>query len=344
MARSPSMKRLLAQLISKLQPTLRDAFTEAVRDMREGIDYPALVEALKENRIEAAIEALNIDASSFNEFRTAKTAAFQSGGALTAKNLPQPPGGSAVFRFDLANPSAEAWVKKNVGERITLLTEEQVSEARETILDGYQKGHHPEKIARSLAGTKDRVTGSRSGGSVGLSAPQQGYLRSMRERLESGQPGQLRRVLGMERRDRRFDRQINRAIESGEKLSPEVIERMVERYSERLLARRAEDIARTETGQAVMASRIEATEQGIKKQGYPDEVVIKRWRHGGGGKDPRVQHSAMSGIEVQGMRTPFRMPDGTLIQHPLDPAAPAKHTVNCTCDMDIDVDYSWGLA
>ena len=55
---------------------------------------------------------------------------------------------------------------------------------------------------------------------------------------------------------------------------------------------------------------------------------------------PRVQHVAENETEVRGLNTPFRMPDGTLIQYPHAPDIPAKHAINCTCSLLIRMDWA----
>lgn len=80
----------------------------------------------------------------------------------------------------------------------------------------------------------------------------------MRARLASGDPAEMAKVFGMTRRDKRLDSAIRKAIEAGKPVSAADIERMTQRYTDRLIAKRAEDIARTETGMAVMSSRAES--------------------------------------------------------------------------------------
>jgi hypothetical protein len=112
----------------------------------------------------------------------------------------------------------------------------------------------------------------------------------MRARLASGDPAEMAKVFGMTRRDKRLDATIRKAIEAGKPVSAADIERMTQRYTDRLIAKRAEDIARTETGMAVMSSRAESWEQAAETLGYDASAVIKTWIHGGGVKDPSPHH------------------------------------------------------
>ncbi len=274
--------------------------------------------------------------------------------------LSAPGGGQIVFRFDMTNPRAEARIRTEAAARVTGYVEEQIETARRVIADGYQRGDGPQNIATDIAGRINPISGRREGGIVGLSGPQVGYTESMRARLLSGDPDEMMKVLGsfrdgkwvegtgMTLRDRRFDRSIMKAIRdvAAGKPSPltrDRIDEMVAKYSDRLLARRAEDIARTETAQGVEMARAEATRQALEKAGLDVAAVTKGWVHSGGILDARDTHLAMHGKTVQGLDTPFVLPDGSVMQFPHDPAGGVRNNVNCRCRGDQDIDWAFGL-
>ena len=118
---------------------------------------------------------------------------------------------------------------------------------------------------------------------------------------------------------------------------------MTQRYTDRLIAKRAEDIARTETGMAVMSSRAESWEQAAETLGYDASAVIKRWIHGGGAKDPRPHHVAANGMSVEGLDTPFILENGAVMQYALDPSGGPAECANCTCDTTFRMDHSKGV-
>lgn len=343
-----SQTRLFRALIDKLEPNLRAAFEQAVLELRNGIDWRALVDALARQDVDGAIRALKIDRAVFNAYAMAKTNAFVEGGQLAAQtvNMPSGPtgpfGGAVSIRFDMANPVAESWIAENVGAAVTRLTNEQLQSARGAILAGYGEGKHPEAIARDLAGRT--VTGRRQGGIIGLSGPQSELVGSMRSRLESGGATELKKILdGMSLRDRRFDHLIRASIESGKPVARADSARMVERYSDRMLAKRANDIARTETGTAVMSGRAEEWRQACENLGYPVDAVIKTWRHGGGVKDPRPHHVAANNMRAQGLNTAFVLSNGARMQYALDPDGGAAECVNCSCDTTFRLNHAWNL-
>lgn len=272
-----------------------------------------------------------------------------------------PGGGEIIFRFDMTNPRAEAKIRSEAASRIAGYVDEQVETARRVIADGFQRGEGPQTISTTIAGRINPISKRREGGIIGLSDPQVGYVESMRARLVSGDADEMIKVLGrfdedgkwvegtgQTRRDRRFDGDIKKAIKAvaagkPNPLTADKIAEMTAKYSDRLLARRAEDIARTETAQGVEMARAESTKQALAKAGLPDNAVTKGWVHQGGIRHARDGHLAMNGKTVVGVDTPFILPDGSVMLHPHDPAGGVKNNANCQCRGDQDIDWAFGL-
>ncbi len=339
----PSLPRALEDLIAKLEPEMAEVILDAFQEARDGIDIKALIAALERNDINAAIAALDITPAHFNQYMLARMNAYALAGALEAAYIPTGEANSVRFVFDMSNPRAEAWIREQSATRITGYTAEQVEVARDTIVKGYSRGDGPQQIAVDIAGRVDRVTGRRAGGIVGLSEPQAGYVQSMRDRLLSGDPKEMRKVLdGMTLRDRRYDKLIQKHINAGTPLSREDVDKLAARYSDRLLKRRAEDIARTETQQSVFGARKESYRQALEREGLPNDALTKTWRHQGSEKDARVQHIAMNNVIVTGLDAPFILPDGTAMQHAHDPAGGGKHNINCRCGTDFRILFGFG--
>ena len=331
------------ELIAKLEPELRRSFMLAIQGIKDRVVWKDLINALTEQDIDAAISALGITKEAFYDYQTKLTAIYAQGGALTASGIKGPNGGSINFLFNMINPRAESWLSLNGGDKITNLL---VPGLRESItakvIESYEKGNHPFKIARSLIGNISN--GKRTGGLLGLSSPQIVYVDSMRVRLQNGSASEIQKILsGMTLRDRRFDKLLGRVQQGKAKLTSKNIEDMLSGYTNKLLKRRGEDVARTETGMAVMASRKESMQQALQKLNYPDSAVIKTWRHGGGPADPRPHHVVANNKQVRGLNTPFVLENGAVMQHALDPTGGAEEVVNCTCDTTIRIDHSWNL-
>lgn len=333
MVRRPSQDRVLRQLVAALEPELRNAFMAAIAELRDGINRTALIAALQAGDIEGAVRALNIEPAAFVRYATALQSVFVEGGTAAAATILAGPGVNVLVRFDMTNPAAEAWIRRNVGERITAITQETMQVARETILTGYQAGRHPNSIALDLVGRRG-ATGARTGGVLGLDVPRAERLRIVTRGMETAEGVQDLVVNGRVRYkvNRATELRILRAYNNGTAVPAADRAISIRQYQNALLKARGETIARTETLQSVMGARQEAWRQGLEKLDRTPDDVIKTWWHGGGPKHPRPHHEAMSGQTVRGLETPFVFSNGARLRYPGDENAPASEVINCTCN------------
>jgi hypothetical protein len=263
---------------------------------------------------------------------------------------PKPKPIIAGLRFQMSNKSAEKKIEKSVAKLVTNLKKETKETVREVILDGYKKGLHPNSIALDIAGRINMSTGKRQGGVVGMSRPQAEASRNFRERLESGEPAEMSKVLDMKLRDKRFDGTIEKAIaEAKEKGKPVIlgedkIDSMVDRYVNSSLRLRGETIARTETMSAVNAGSLESFEQALDKSEFSEKAVTRTWRTSGGA-NVRDSHLDMEGQVVEGLDEPFVSGLGNELMQPGDTSlgAGAEDVCNCACDVEIDIDFTEGV-
>ena len=287
----------LDAILIELEPELRQALLEALEGMRKGVDMAALRDAIERGDVEGVEEALNVDEGLFSPYVVAATLIYMRYGQAFAPTL--------GVRFNATAPAGTDMIRQNV-ERMT-------REAREAARD------------MAMQGIGRRETAKRIRDMLGLSRAQQSYVESMRQRLESGDPAQLRAILkGQALRDKRFDPAIKKAIETGKPISAGQIEKMTAAYSRKLLRKRAEDIAAAEAQQYAELSKYEAARQSGKH-------IRKIWRHSRIWLRARPDHVYMNGHEVEGVEMPFIMPDGIAMQYPHDPAGGAKHNANCRC-------------
>lgn len=352
MARRPtrSQRREFAALIARLEPSLRAAFEAAAVDLRAGIDWAALLEALGRRDIAGAITAINLDQAAFYQYATVKTSAFAEAGALTVTTITVPGAGTIGIRFGMTDPGAERWIAREVGQRITgALIPEQLELVRETVLAGFQRGDGPLNIARDIAGRV--VNGVRQGGVLGLDAPRAARLSAVTEGMKTAEGVQDLVIKGRDGKlrvrykvNRQTEVRILQAYKRGEALSESAQAMSARQYSNALLKDRADTVARSETAQSVMSARREAWVQVMSKKNLPPEAVIKCWIHGGGPKDPRPHHVAMSGKQVRGIDTPFEFSNGASMQMAHDPNAPVSETALCGCSTDFYLDPAWRLS
>ena len=338
----PALTRQIETLLRRQEAALRRAFLLAVQDLRNQTQLAHLRNALRAGDIEAAIRALNIEPAAYATFAREIGNTYTQAGAVVAAGTVWrlPDSSQAVVRFNVTNPRAERWLASVSSDKITRITQDTIAAARVTINAGYAQGMHPNRIALDLVG-RIGANGRRTGGIIGLSEPQARYVANMRARLASGDPREMAKVLNMTRRDRRLDGVIRRAIEAGKPVSGADIDRLAGRYKDRLLALRGETVARTETAMAVEDARQETWRQYTEQNGIDPQYVVKRWVVAGAavGGNERQDHQDMNGEEVVGLNTPFVLPDGTRMQHPLDPSAPVEHLANCRCTYTVRVAF-----
>ena len=206
---------------------------------------------------------------------------------------------------------------------------------------GYARGEGPRTIGTAIVG-KVGPNGKRVGGVVGLNGPQVRTMAAMREALSDPSTYGRFFVGGRNRwqgANHNTTRTIAKAMREGKTLTAAQINKILAANEAKMLRQRGDTIARTETANAVEQARIDGVRVDMQKRNYPAQYATKEWLHGGGGMTPREQHVMQSRTIVEGLDTPFIMGDGTLMQRPLDPNAAARHTINCTCTVQINIDY-----
>ncbi len=120
---------------------------------------------------------------------------------------------------------------------------------------------------------------------------------------------------------------VRKAIAEGRALSKADIERIAKLHDARLLKARGETIAKDQAFTAQAQGRREAYAQ-LMESGQL-EALDKTWDHATL-KDPRHDHQALDGKTIA-FDEKFVMDDGTRMDHPHDPDAPAHHKLGCRC-------------
>lgn len=341
-ARRPtrSQARLFAQLIAELTPEVHRAFMASVTDLQSNVDWPRLLQNLEDMNIDGAVAALNIDPAAWAEYSASVSDVYAKAGASTIAQIQMTGIAGIGTRFRMTDPRTEQWIRENVANMVVGISNEQITSARAAIVAGFEKGAHPRTIALDLVG---RASGGvRSGGILGLDGPRaqrlQAVVTGMRtpEGVRSLVIEHLDGSVSLKYKVNKATAQrILRAYHAGEAV-PEKDRIISEKqYKNALLKSRADTIAETETGNAVMSARGEAWHQVAESQGLDKSAIVKTWQHRrGASKYHRPDHLAMSGRQVRGLDTPFVFPDGTNMQHSHDPKGGAKHTIRCGCDTE----------
>lgn len=341
MARRPSQKRLFRELAAKYGPEVAQAFMAAIRDLTREVEFQKLLLALERRDLDAAMQALHIDRAAFQPLEAKLVEAFTAGGQGAVATMPAAV--SIGFRFDPGNQRAAAIIRETAATLITRLTQGEIDQARAFLADGMARGAGPRSVALDLVGRINRATGNREGGLIGLSGPYRDYVATARDELASTDPALLRNYLTRNQRDRRYDKAVARAIETGKPVPPDTARTAVTRYSARLVRLRGEVIARTEGLPAIRAAKHEAFQQLVDDGRVEVMDIVRGWSTTEDGRQ-RDTHDAMNGQEVRGLDTPFTSPSGAQFRWPGDSSlgAPAAEVIACRCDEFIAI-RKWPL-
>lgn len=343
----PMTPRELEQLADKLEPSLRRAFLKAVQEATDAASLRMLTELVEAGRADLVAEALGLNAARFADLFEAIRAAYLQSGLLAA--LEVPPLASSLtlgnagrqfkipFRFDITNPEAERWLRGHSSSLVSQILEDQRDNIRVTLTQGAAAGRGPRQTALDIVG-RIGTTGRRTGGTLGLTAQQVGFVANMRAELSD--PQAMAGYFTRTRRDKRFDATVRKAMREGRALSPAEVDKIVGRYADRLLQLRGEAIARSETLTAMNAARFESYRQAIEVGGMDPRNVVATW---GASGDSRTRHShaAMNG-QRRVFGQPFTTPRGARMRYPGDTGLGAgpEETINCRCMVTWRVDYA----
>ena len=343
--RRTQRSRILA-LLDQFEPAIARAFREAIGGIRGDAILAEVEAAVATGSADAVMRALRLDRAAFMSLETGIQQAYTSAGAAEAGALTRSAraaGVPVVIRFDMRNPTAEAWLRRHSSTRVTAIVNDQREAIRVALEAGMGRGVNPRTTALDIVGRINRATQRREGGIVGLTSQQSRYVENARSELLSGDPTLLRNYLTRERRDKRFDRAVIRAINSGEPVPADVGGRAAARYSDQLLRLRGETIGRHEALESLHAGQYRALQQAVESGQVREQQVKRRWNDSG---DSRVRddHRAMDGQTV-GLNEPFVFPDGSRAMFPGDGSlgAPGAQIIQCRCWVVERVDWLAGV-
>jgi hypothetical protein len=328
------LQNRLAALLAQYDASIQAAFLEAIRNKANSINLTDLAAAIEAREIDRALRIAGVSRADLFPFDSTITSAYVAGGQTIAAAAPA---FAVSFGFDGRATRAEAWARDHVGGLVTNIVEDQAQMLRETIGNQIAAGINPRAAALDIAGRT--VGNARQGGFIGLSQAQAGYLRNARAELEGLDARYFTRTL----RDKRFDAMVRKAIDAGKPLAQAEVDRIAARYSDRMLKHRADTIARTESITALRAGRREGIEQAIEAGAIRAETVTRVWDATLDSRT-RPDHVAMHGTAIEGMETPFTLPDGSRMMFPGDTSlgASADQVILCRCYEEHRVDWLRG--
>lgn len=327
-AKRPTIKQLDAFLRGQ-EASIARAFRQAVAQIKSQARIAELEAAIRANDLEAAMRAAGLRPGSWTVVSEAVRASYISGGVFAVTTaIPKRYG----FQFDPINPRAIDWLLAESSRLVTDITTHQREAVQVIMSAGVAEGRGPRSVALDIVGRVGR-TGRRQGGVIGLHGQFAGFADDARRQLEDLDPSYLART----RRDRRYDRLVQAAIDNGTPLPQSAIDTIIGRYEDRLLQTRGETIARTEAIRAMNASAEESLRQVID-DGLADPDAVEREWDATLDSRTRPSHAAASG-QRRRVGEPFDI-GGYPALYPGDPALPAGESINCRCFLRPSVDFS----
>lgn len=264
---------IAAALIASLD-RLQDLITE--REFRAFLNGETTVDALLSD---------TVIARAFVGYRTAIRSAVQNGVRLTIPDIPvrtgrEAPTVTALFNF--LDPRVIDGIRGLETAAINTLAEQTKEVVRAYVENGIRDGKNVRDIARGLRSV------------IGLAPHQEKYVSNLERELRELSPKFRDRVL----RDRRYDRTILKAIESGKPLSEKQISDITSAYRRRFAAHNTEVVTRQTTIDAFRVGRRTAWESAVEL-GYIDgDTLFRVWVHSDVVEQPRPEHVALDGTEV----------------------------------------------
>lgn len=339
MARRTALQRRLDALVEQFIPEIRKSFIAAIQDVTDRAILSAMITAIENGDAVAALRAVGFTEAAMRPLVATIERAFEAGGITVGASFPNvlnTSSGRTVYRFDVRNSRAEAWLRDQSSQLVTRLQNDALGAVQNVLRDGMVAGNGPRTTALDIIGRVNPVTKKREGGIIGLTSQQERWAANARRELIELDPNYLTRA----RRDKRFDSVLKRAIASGEPLDAAQVSKMVSRYRDGLLMYRGEVIARTEAIQALNRSEYEAISQAIDLGAASKSAVKRVWDSAGDDGRTRESHLAMDGQAV-GLDEPFKTPNGDLLMFPGDTSlgAAASETIQCRCRTRHEIDW-----
>ena len=267
-------RRALFALADTLEPKVARAFIRAINEVQSQAQLRLIVAAIKAGNIDDVFRILQIRPETFGLLEEQIRQVFIAGAAYQIDNVPgkqrdPATGAKLVVKFGGSQPRAQQIVTDLGAQLVTGITESVRETVRQTVRTGLENGYGAQRVALDLIG-RTTAAGGRTGGVIGLSSYHADIVSDIRRAMREGDKDRLRDYLTFERRDKRFDGTIRRAIK-GEKLTAKQIDRISGRLADGYLKLRGDAIARTETVPALYAGRREAVQQMI------DRGVVRPW-------------------------------------------------------------------
>lgn len=334
----------LDRIAARQERLMLQSFNAVISDIRNNAVISEIVRALEMGNVEAVVRLLGMDEATWEPYYDAVRQSYREGGITGAAQIGTipTPDGELALRFNVRALGAERWLAAMGARMVTEMIEPQRQMVRDVLNANLAAGTNPRQAALDLVGRVNRETGNRVGGFVGLTGQQASWVQSAREELEGLNSNYFTRQL----RDRRFDGVVRRAIESGEPLNQSQINAAVTAMQARTQRYRGENIARTESINALRSGQHESIFQAVEAGEVELRDLEKTWDDSGDGRT-RLDHLQMGQqyAEPIPFERPFVAPDGSRLMYPGDSSmgASGSQIINCRCRENITINFAGRL-
>lgn len=350
-------RNYINKLVDRMTPDVQAAFLKAIADIKSDAQMTLFVNAYAAGNVQAALEAISLGAEYFAPLDAAMSQAYAEGGAVAMqmfKEMAQAKGVTVIARFNARNPRAEEGLARHSSRMIVEIADDIRDVVRERLASNMASGVDAQRAALDIIGRRVNGRGPRKGGIIGLTNREAAYahggvidgrpIPGARGQLLSGNPSEMRAYLGRTRRDRRYDKIVEKAIAEKRPVRLADVNKITDRYADRLLKLRGERIARTELLGAMSDAQNASLQQLVDEGKVRSDQITRTW-DSSEDQDTRDSHRAMEGQSVKGPDAPFTTGAGYLMRFPGDSAlgAPVGEIVNCRCRIDQDIDWIAGL-
>ena len=316
------------------------AFAAAVSDIKNTVQLNELESAIERQDTSAVVRLLGIDRAAFEQVDDEIYQAYRTGGLTGVEQIGRIPTelGNVAFRFDMGAPAAIEWIRAESSQLVTEVVTDQVAMIQQQLERGLELGNNPRTTALDLIGRYNPETGRRTGGTVGLTTQQAGWVNKARNELLELDRNYFTREL----RDKRYDSIVRKAIEDGKPLTKAQIDNAITQMQSKALKYRGDVIARTESINALRAGQFQAVQQALDVGELDSQDASKAWDATGDSRT-RLDHWQMEEKYKDGIpiNEAFQFPDGTEAMYPGDNSlgASAKQVIQCRCRNVITIDF-----
>lgn len=324
-------------------PEVQRAFLRAMSDIVSRAMLDEMIKAIEARDVDALFRASGFTPAALGQILDSVERSFESSGQAQVENWPKrirTPYGIVQPAFDMRNPAVEEDLRKYSSGLITNLTSEARESVRMVLEQGAIDGENPRATALNIVGRVNPVTRAREGGMIGLANNQVKWSLTTKRYLENLDE----RYFTMALRDKRFDRTVRKAVESGQPLSNDIITKLVTRYNDNALKYRGESIARTETLHSINKGEEAAIRQAIDEGSITRQQVKKWWNDAGDGRTRLTHLHAGKKYDRKNpidFDEPFVLSSGARLMFPGDQSlgAPAGEVIRCRCKQEYEIDF-----